>query len=125
MAWLERVGHGNLALLLDVGHCLISREDPADVIGRACPRLGYVHLDDNDGAGDLHWPLLTGRLTERVLQATLAALAASGYRGALALELHPENPDPVGALGSGWEKMAAERLKGAGPAPTAVTVGRT
>src|SRR5262249_54766835 len=58
--WLGRVGHDNLALLLDVGHCLISGEDPAVAVTRAGPRLGYVHLDDNDGAGDLHWPLLTG-----------------------------------------------------------------
>ena len=29
VAWLERVGHDNLLLLLDAGHCLISDEDPA------------------------------------------------------------------------------------------------
>ena len=98
LAWLERVGHPNLALLLDVGHCLITREDPAAVIKQAGGRLGYVHFDDNDGVGDLHWPLLTGRLTEETLRATLAALSDVGYGGALALELNAGNADPVGAL---------------------------
>src|SRR5437762_1171210 len=56
--WLDRVGHANLALLLDLGHCLISNEDPAGAVRQAGARLGYVHVDDNDGKGDLHWPLL-------------------------------------------------------------------
>lgn len=101
--WLERTGSPSLKLLLDVGHCLITREDPAAVIARAGGRLGYVHLDDNDGAGDLHWPLLTGRLTRDGLHATLTALARHGYRAPVGLELLPSpthNPDPVAALTS-------------------------
>lgn len=101
LAWLEEAGHDNLALLLDVGHCLISAEDPAAVVRQAGPRLGYVHLDDNDGVSDLHWPLLSGRLTQPVLRATLAALEESGYQGALALELSADNPNPVGGLREG------------------------
>ncbi|MCA9288196.1 MAG: hypothetical protein KDA05_06415, partial [Phycisphaerales bacterium] len=33
-------------------------------------------------------------------------------------------PDPLGELGSGWEKMAAERMR-AGEGTTGITVGRT
>ena len=98
---LDRVGHPNLALLLDIGHCLISREEPADVVRRAGSRLGYVHLDDNDGQGDLHWPLLTGRLTRDGLRELGAALRSVGYRGPLSLELNPANADPVAALREG------------------------
>ncbi|HXG11267.1 MAG TPA: sugar phosphate isomerase/epimerase [Gemmataceae bacterium] len=103
LEWLEEVGHDNLALLLDIGHCLISGEDPAEAAERAGTRLGYVHLDDNDGAGDLHWPLLTGQLTEGALRSFLAALSTIGYGGALTLELNPANPDPEGALREGRE----------------------
>ncbi|HEY7328152.1 MAG TPA: sugar phosphate isomerase/epimerase [Gemmataceae bacterium] len=106
--WLQRLGHPQLGLLLDVGHCLISREDAADVIRRAGERLGYVHLDDNDGAGDLHWPLLTGSLKQRQLADALAALREMRYQGALALELNPMNSDPVEALLDG--KRIVERL---------------
>jgi D-psicose/D-tagatose/L-ribulose 3-epimerase len=99
--WLEQLDHPRLGLLLDVGHCLISGEDADAVVCRAGARLGYVHLDDNDGIGDLHWPLFTGRLTERHLADTMRALQAIGYRGALALELNPKNADPVAALREG------------------------
>lgn len=97
--WLQ--DHPGLKLLLDIGHCLITKEDPAAVIARAGSLLGYVHLDDNDGAGDLHWPLLTGQLTRDVLAATLRALPAARYAGALAFELNPGNEQPVAALRAG------------------------
>jgi D-psicose/D-tagatose/L-ribulose 3-epimerase len=108
--WLERLGHPRLGLLLDVGHCLISNEDAAAVVRRAGDRLGYVHLDDNDGVGDLHWPLFTGHLTEQQLADTMRALQTIGYRGALALELNPANADPVAALRDG--KRVMERILG-------------
>jgi sugar phosphate isomerase/epimerase len=105
LAWLETIGHPNLFLLVDVGHCLISGEDPAAIVAQAASRLGYIHFDDNDGAGDLHWPLLTGRLTQESLHAVLDALPKAGYRDALALELNPENADPEAALREGKELL--------------------
>jgi sugar phosphate isomerase/epimerase len=80
---------GGLSLLLDVGHCLISGEDVAEVVRRAGSRLGHVHLDDNDGVGDLHWPLFTGRLTPVDLNRCFVALREIGYGGALAFEYDP------------------------------------
>jgi sugar phosphate isomerase/epimerase len=98
LAWLEEVHHDNLYLLLDVGHCLITAEEPADVVRCAGPRLGYVHLDDNDGVSDLHWPLLTGRLTASTLEQVLGALRDMKYSGALTLELAAGNPEPIEGL---------------------------
>lgn len=105
LAWLEKT---DLALLLDIGHCLISEEDPVEAIVQAGGRLGYVHLDDNDSVGDLHWPLLTGRLTADMLTAFFAKLKHLGYKGAVSLELNPTNPDPLQALRDG--KQLVERL---------------
>ncbi len=105
LAWLEDVGHDNLSLLLDTGHCLMTREEAAEVVRRAEARLGYVHCDDNDGAGDLHWPLLAGRLTRDGLRALGAALRSVGYRGPLSLELNPANADPVAALREGKDLL--------------------
>jgi sugar phosphate isomerase/epimerase len=110
LAWLGEIRHENLALLLDVGHCLMSGEDPAGMVALAGPRLGYVHFDDNDGQNDLHWPLLAGRLTEDTLRSVLAALRAAGYNGALALELNPASADPLRVLGEG--RALLERLAG-------------
>jgi sugar phosphate isomerase/epimerase len=105
--WLNDLGHANLGLLLDVGHCLISGEDTAAIVRRAGPRLGHVHLDDNDGQGDLHWPLLTGRLTIRHLNELAAALESIRYGGGLALELHPSSADPEAALREGLAVLSA------------------
>ncbi len=92
--WLDQFGDDGPSLLLDVGHCLISGEEAAAVVRRAEARLGYVHLDDNDGSGDLHWPLLTGRLTEAHLADLAAALRSVDYRGVLSLELNGQSADP-------------------------------
>jgi hydroxypyruvate isomerase len=108
LAWLERVGHPNLALLLDVGHCLISQERPEAAVVQAGRRLGYVQLDDNDGVHDLHLPLLAGQLTEELLAAVVGTLRLHGYGGALALELNGQNPDPEKGLAEG--KALLERL---------------
>jgi sugar phosphate isomerase/epimerase len=105
--WLDQFGAAGPGLLLDIGHCLISGEDAAAVVRHAGPRLAYVHLDDNDGVGDLHWPLLTGRLTEAHLCELSLALKEVGYRGTVALELNARNADPVQALAA--SKAAAER----------------
>jgi sugar phosphate isomerase/epimerase len=73
----------------------MSGESPADVVRAAGPDLAYVHLDDNDGQGDLHWPLLAGKLTESDLRSFFALLKAVGYRGGMALELNARLPDPI------------------------------
>ena len=108
LEWLRRSGHPNLALLLDVGHCLISREEPAAVARAAGPLLGYVHLDDNDGVGDLHWPLLTGRLTPTHLTALAAALRDVSYADGLCLELKAAAAERAAVLRAG--KEIAERF---------------
>ena len=96
--FLATIGHPNLYLLFDLGHSQISGEDPAATIAAAGPRLGYVHLDDNDGRNDQHLALLDGVLTEAVLRRTFEALTASGYSGPVSLELSPQLPDPLAAL---------------------------
>jgi sugar phosphate isomerase/epimerase len=101
LAWLGQIQHDALDLLLDVGHCLISDEDPVQAVLAAGARLGYVHLDDNDSVSDLHWPLLTGRLTAEMLDALLNVLDTDDYDGGVALELNPANADPIRALAEG------------------------
>src|SRR5262249_31063767 len=101
LGWLERVGHPNLTLLLDVGHCLISRESPDAAIVHAGRRLAYVQLDDTDGVHDLHLPLLAGQLTEEQLAAVVGTLRLHSYDGPLALELSAQNPEPEKGLREG------------------------
>jgi sugar phosphate isomerase/epimerase len=102
LAWIRARGHANLRLLLDVGHCLITGEDPVATVVLAGPLLGYVHLDDNDGKDDLHWPPLRGRLTESTLRNLLTACRNVNCAG-LALELRRDFDDPEASLRQGRE----------------------
>jgi len=96
--FINAISHPNLGLLFDIGHVQISGEDPAVVIHEAGERLVYVHLDDNDGLGDLHWALLDGVMTTASLRDTFRALHDIGYAGAVSLELSPQLKDPYDAL---------------------------
>jgi sugar phosphate isomerase/epimerase len=109
LKWLQREKLDDMRLLLDVGHCLISEEDPAQMVVQAGPWFGYVHFDDNDSVGDLHWPLLTGRLTSDMIDALVAVLQLSNYQAGLGLELSARTSDPVKALQEG--KAILERAQ--------------
>ena len=102
LGYIANLGHDNLYLLLDIGHAQISQEDPAEAVEKAGDRLGYFHLDDNDGTSDLHWALLDGVLTKDVLTDTLAALDKIRYDGLVSLEMNPGLPDPLAAIADGF-----------------------
>lgn len=101
--FIRDIGHPNLYLLFDLGHAQISNEDPAGVLPLAGDRLGYIHLDDNDGERDLHLPLTDGIQTEESLERFFKALEDVGYNGALSLEMMPTLPDPLDAIRRGRE----------------------
>lgn len=96
--YICNLNHANLYLLMDSGHLQISGEDPTVVITQAGDRLGYVHLDDNDGHDDLHWALCDGVLTRTTLRELLVAVADSAYVGPVSLELHPQLANPAESL---------------------------
>lgn len=96
--YLAQVGHPNLYLVFDIGHAQMANENPAEMIRLAGDRLGYVHLDDNDGMNDLHLGLYDGVMQAEDLEAMFIALDELGYDHNVSLELKPDIPDPLGAL---------------------------
>lgn len=98
LEYLAKIGHPNLYLVFDIGHAQMANEDPAAMVRLSGDRLGYVHLDDNDGEQDLHLGLYDGVMTADVLQGMLAALDEMGYKGHMSLELKANIPDPLDAL---------------------------
>ena len=98
LEFIRTLGHPNLYLLMDIGHLQMCDEDPTEAIDAAAELLGYVHLDDNDGEGDLHLSLLHGVLTEKSLRQTFSALDDIGYTRAVSLELSPALPNPLLAI---------------------------
>jgi sugar phosphate isomerase/epimerase len=98
LRFVSSAGHENLFLLLDLGHLLLSKEQPCEVIAAARDKIGYVQVDDNDGKKDRHWPLLDGLYTDDALHRAIQALAETGYAGTLGLELSREIPSLISGL---------------------------
>ena len=105
--FIAELGHDGLYLLFDIGHAQISKEDPARAVAMAGERLGYFHLDDNDGRSDLHWALCDGVLSEDVLKKTLTTLDNIGYDGPVSLEMNPALPDPLAAIDDGFRLVSS------------------
>ncbi len=110
--FVRRVDHENLYVLIDLGHTLITGEDPAAAVRSAGGRLGYVHVDDNDGRDDLHLPLFSGVLTPGVAEGFLDALAQEGYAGGVGIDLKTGNPAPLSALVAAREFMRGWEIRG-------------
>jgi sugar phosphate isomerase/epimerase len=87
LSFIQNLNHPNVFLLLDIGHTILSREKPWEIVAAAGPKLGYVQMNDNDGKKDRHWALLDGRLTCEELSKTLDALNLAKYEGTLGLQL--------------------------------------
>ncbi len=98
MRLLDSANSDGLYALLDLGHLLLTGEDPAATIRMLGDRLGYVHVDDNDGLSDVHYGLLEGVLSKAALHSFLDALAASAYDGPLAIEIKSDIPSPLASL---------------------------
>ncbi len=98
LAFVRDLGHENLYVLLDLGHCLITGEDPSEAVKSAEERLGYVHIDDNDGLTDQHRPLFDGILTRATATNFLHTLQTVGYTGPIGIELSKSTTSPITAL---------------------------
>lgn len=96
--YLAKIGHPNLYLVFDIGHAQMAHENPADMVRLAGDRLGYVHLDDNDGVNDLHLGLYDGVMQAEDLKAMLDTLGGLGYASHVSLELKSDIPNPLDAL---------------------------
>ncbi len=103
LEYIRALGNSNLYLLYDIGHAQLSNEDIPTSIANAGPLLGYFHLDDNDGQGDLHWALLDGVMTKESLASAFTALEKIGYTGPASLELQWKLPDPLDAIQRSWD----------------------
>lgn len=96
--FIASTGHDNLYLLFDIGHAQMANEDPRAELTAAGDRLGYVHLDDNDGVGDLHLGLTDGIQTEDSLASLFQVLSDVGYEGPVSLEMKDDLPDPLDTI---------------------------
>ena len=85
-------------ILFDIGHAQMADEDPREVLSGVGDRLGYVHLDDNDGEQDLHLALTDGVQTTESLEELFVVLRDVGYDGPVSLEIKNDLPDPLDSV---------------------------
>lgn len=99
---INRVGHPNFGLLLDIGNFLCVDEDPLKAVGRLAPYAFHVHAKDfhikpawavDPGAGLVPLPaaapICAGPIVghgEVPVQAALQLIRAAGYDDVVALE---------------------------------------
>ncbi|MBI4306728.1 MAG: sugar phosphate isomerase/epimerase [Chloroflexi bacterium] len=116
LQFARSLGAPNLYVLIDLGHTLMTGEDPAEAARQAGDRLGYVHIDDNDGRSDLHLPIFEGVLKPRAIDGFLRALEECGYDRAIGIEMKNSLPGPMAAMVSArdyvsaWSRRKAEAL---------------
>ncbi len=85
---LERVDHSQLGVTVDTGHLHWAGVDIVAFIRRYAPKIWNVHLKDHIGSRSM--PIGAGDID---LKAVIAVLHEIDYQGALALEIHPEDPE--------------------------------
>ncbi len=98
LEFVKKTGHENVHVLVDFGHCLITRESPSESIRNAGDRLGYVHIDDNHGEFDDHVALFDGVLKAPVINEFLETLVSLPYDGGIGIEFKLTTPSPMSAI---------------------------
>lgn len=84
---VSKLGLRNLGLILDTGHLLIGRESLKDSVELARRFLMHVHINNNDGFRDAHWPPQIGNLTIQDFKGFIRSLESTGYDKYVSIEL--------------------------------------
>jgi xylose isomerase len=91
----ERLGMPHVGVTMDVGHALMAKETPAEVLCLAAQagRLFYVHFNDNGREWD--WDMLPGSVNLWDLVEMIFYLDRMDWEGWLAYDVLTRNGDPV------------------------------
>jgi xylose isomerase len=74
--FLNEMKSKNVGVLIDTGHASISGESLRHVVRISKDNIAHVHLNNNDGVNDLHWPPQSGKLAVADFIGFLAELRA-------------------------------------------------
>jgi xylose isomerase len=94
----ERIGLPNVGVTLDVGHALLAKETPAEVMCMAgqADRLFYIHFNDNGREWD--WDMLPGAINFWDLLEVLFYLDRLNWEGWLSYDISVRNGDPMESM---------------------------
>ncbi len=93
LEFVDRIDSPRVGLNFDIGHAYCVSEDPQDWVERMSSHTRHYHFEDI-AATRVHEHLIPGRGAID-FDATLRAIAATGYEGWITVELYPyiDNPD--------------------------------
>lgn len=81
---VDAIGDARVSACLDIGHARVNSSRPLiEWISTLGPRIGHVHLHNNDGNVDRHWPLGCGVID---MQQTIDLLMAQAPDATYTLE---------------------------------------
>lgn len=94
----ERLGMENIGVTMDVGHALVAKETPAEVMSIAAQagRLFYVHFNDN--AREWDWDMLPGSVNLWDLLEMIFYLDRLDWEGWLAYDVVTRDGDQIEAM---------------------------
>ncbi|HJT34690.1 MAG TPA: sugar phosphate isomerase/epimerase [Pirellulales bacterium] len=101
----ERIASTWVGLNFDIGHAFCVGEDPQDWVERMAPYTRHYHFEDI-AATRVHQHLVPGRGAID-FDATLAAIARTGYDGWITVELYPYIDEPDAAAREAFAYVTA------------------
>ncbi len=84
---ISKVELRNLGLILDTGRLLIGRESLKKSVELTKRFVMHVHINNNDGVRDAHWPPQMGSLTIQDFTGFIRSLESIGYNKYVSVEL--------------------------------------
>jgi sugar phosphate isomerase/epimerase len=109
LRFVERIDSPWVGLNFDIGHAYCVGEDPQHWVPRMAKHARHYHFEDI-AATRIHQHLVPGRGAID-FEATLAAIAATGYEGWITVELYPYIDDPDAAAREAFDYMTAALRK--------------
>jgi sugar phosphate isomerase/epimerase len=110
LEFIERIDSPWVGLNFDIGHAYCVGQDPQDWVARMQRYTRHYHIEDI-AATRFHRHLIPGRGAIDI-EATLRAIAATGYQGWLTVELYPyiDSPDEAAREAHGYMSALLEKL---------------
>lgn len=104
LEFIDRFDSTCLGLNFDIGHAYCVSEDPQDWVAKMANHTVHYHLEDI-ASSRVHQHLIPGHGAVD-FDATLSAIAATGYDGWLTVELYPYGDDPDAAALEAMQYLA-------------------
>lgn len=105
LRFIERIQSPWVGLNFDIGHAFCVGEDPQHWVQRMAPHTRHYHFEDI-AATRVHQHMIPGHGAID-FEATLSAIARTGYTGFITVELYPYIADPDAAAREAFDYLTA------------------